>query len=106
MERLDFKSIVENTQDITYVLDSEGRIAYVNPIVLKVSGYTREELIGRPFSELLGPQAKTVASTFFGRRREDSSAPTRYVIELATKDGKVRTCEIHVHHFLDQTGTS
>jgi len=27
MERLDFKSIVENTQDITYLPDSEGRIA-------------------------------------------------------------------------------
>ncbi len=41
-----FFYVAENTVNPLQITDTEGRMIYVNPAFLKVSGYTREELIG------------------------------------------------------------
>ncbi len=39
---------VEQSPAATVITDTDGRFEYVNPKFLEVSGYTREELIGKP----------------------------------------------------------
>lgn len=41
-----FFYVAENTVNPLQITDTEGRMIYVNPAFLKVSGYTKEELIG------------------------------------------------------------
>jgi PAS domain S-box-containing protein len=41
-----FYYVAENTVNPLQITDTEGRMIYVNPAFLKVSGYTKEELIG------------------------------------------------------------
>ena len=42
-----FFYVAENTVNPLQITDTEGKMTYVNPAFLKVSGYTKEELIGR-----------------------------------------------------------
>lgn len=42
-----FFYVSENTVNPVQITDTEGRMIYVNPAFLKVSGYTKEELIGK-----------------------------------------------------------
>jgi len=41
-----FFYVAENTVNPLQITDTEGRMIYVNPAFLKVSGYSKEELIG------------------------------------------------------------
>src|SRR4030066_564686 len=42
-----FFYVAENTVNPVQITDTEGNMIYVNPAFLKVSGYTKEELIGK-----------------------------------------------------------
>ena len=42
-----FFYVAENTVNPLQITDTEGRMTYVNPAFLQVSGYTKEELIGK-----------------------------------------------------------
>ncbi len=42
-----FYYVAENTVNPLQITDTEGKMTYVNPAFLKVSGYTKDELIGR-----------------------------------------------------------
>jgi len=48
-----YRSLVESISDIIYALDASGAISYISPVVKKSLGYEPEELIGRPFIELI-----------------------------------------------------
>jgi len=104
MKRLDFKSLVENTQDIIYLLNSDGKIAYVNPVIERILGYRMDELIGHPFQDFIGPESKANAAERFDSRIKGEQTPAKYVIELMTKKGEPRTCEIHANYFTDDDG--
>ncbi len=43
-----YRSIFNNVQDVFYRTDLEGIITEISPSIFRESGYTREELIGRP----------------------------------------------------------
>ncbi len=49
-----FTDILNSIQDQVIVTDAAGMIVLVNPAVVKLLGWTREELCGRPAATLLG----------------------------------------------------
>lgn len=54
-ERKKYETLVENIKDLVFSLDLKGTINYVNPAAKDLLGYSMEELIGKPFSDLLIP---------------------------------------------------
>ncbi len=48
-----YRSLSDNAPDIIYTLDSEGSITYVNPAWERITGYRREETIGRYFTAFI-----------------------------------------------------
>ncbi len=54
-----FRMLYERVPMPYQSLDSDGCIVEVNPAWLKNLGYTRGEVIGRPFSEFLRPDSQT-----------------------------------------------
>ena len=46
-----YRTLVENTQDLLYRTDLEGRIVYVSGAVERLSGYTAAEAIGMKMAE-------------------------------------------------------
>lgn len=48
-----FKQLVENANDIIYRLDAKGYLTYVNPVTLKMGNYTKNDLIGTKYLDLV-----------------------------------------------------
>lgn len=44
-----YKTIIDFTLDIIFILDMKGRIVFLNDSIIKVLGYRKEEAVGQPF---------------------------------------------------------
>lgn len=82
-----YRELFENSKDAIYVHDMSGRYTSVNRAAEKLSGYTREELIGRHFSSL-------ITSDYARHVREQScckletSGETTSEVQLITRQGR------------------
>jgi diguanylate cyclase (GGDEF)-like protein/PAS domain S-box-containing protein len=89
-----FSTLVQNSSDLITVLDAENNILYQSPSIERVLGYSAEEVIGGPFSELLHPDEQ---GRLLRRLTDGAGASGRdEVINclLAHKDGSLRHFEI------------
>jgi PAS domain S-box-containing protein len=46
-----YRTIFENVQDVFYQTDANGMVSEISPSIEKYSGYSREEIIGKPVSD-------------------------------------------------------
>ena len=81
-----FRQIAEAADDIIWVRDRQGRIAYVNGRVERL-GYTPEELLGRPTIDLYAPEDREAAWERFRRAMADEEENVRREIELVARNG-------------------
>ena len=52
-----YRSLVESASDAVWRIDPMGRMAFVSPAAERLTGYTPEELVGRPFAMLLDEES-------------------------------------------------
>jgi PAS domain S-box-containing protein len=93
------ESLLENANDVIYTLDVEQRFTYVNN---KVSawGYTKEDLIGRPYLSLLSKRHR-------GRRLKstlDIGSKQVYEVEVLGKSGETRSVMVSVAPLQNPSG--
>ncbi len=48
-----FRTFMETASDLMYITDANGNISYINNAMLNTLGYSKEEIIGMPFHEIL-----------------------------------------------------
>jgi len=82
-----YRGLFENSKDIIYVHNMSGRYTSVNRAGETVSGYTREEIIGRPFWDFIAPEYVKSAREYLCKKLEEVGE-TSYEVELVTKDGQ------------------
>ena len=90
-----FKTLFEYAPDAIYLYDFEGRFIDGNRAAEALSGYKKEDLIGRSFLEvnLLSPEEMLKASKLLQRNMEGKPTGPDPVV-LKRKDGKSVTVEI------------
>jgi len=82
-----YRELFENAKDAMYVHDLEGRYTSVNHAAEKLSGYTREEIIGHSFTEFIASDhVKNVRQRFCGKLAQKGE--TTYEVEVIAKDGR------------------
>ncbi|MCU0821513.1 MAG: PAS domain S-box protein [Spirochaetes bacterium] len=64
-----YQNIIQNTNDIIYCLDNEGKFTYVNERVKKILGYDSNQLLGRHYSDIIFPEFADKAGHIFHERR-------------------------------------
>jgi hypothetical protein len=69
-----FRALIENSIDVTAVLDGDMRVQYVSPSVTRILGYSADELTGAASLDFVHPEDAHVLSRLFARELED---PTR-----------------------------
>ena len=88
MERLkEFnENIVQSVTEGISLVDTEGRLSFVNPALLALLGYdSASELIGKPWSAIVPPDQHAVVRASDDRRVRGEV--DRYELELVRKDG-------------------
>ncbi|MHB1533617.1 MAG: EAL domain-containing protein [Acidimicrobiales bacterium] len=87
---LRYRSLIQNAEDITTILDQHGIVTYVSPVVVRTLGYTVEELVGqRGFAFFQAEAASSLSRQF---ERAVTMPAERVVAELPARhrDGSLR----------------
>jgi PAS domain S-box-containing protein len=82
-----YRVMVDSASDLVYQADANGRVIYCNPIVLKTTGYTREELFSKHYLEIVDQDHQDLARKFYGRQARDGVAQTYYEVPIVSKSG-------------------
>jgi formate hydrogenlyase transcriptional activator len=86
----EWRALFDNIDLLVTVCDPEGRLDYVNPAVLRVTGFRADELIGRPFTRLLMAQRVEDYLRHFHEMISGHHATTTHEIAIVCKRGEKR----------------
>jgi len=88
-----FRELFENANDVIFLHDLKGKILELNRAAEHLTGYSRTEILGTDFGELIAPEARglvlDIVSAHLG-----GSAPQHYELPMVSKDGKLRFLEV------------
>jgi PAS domain S-box-containing protein len=80
-----YRELFENAKDAIYVHDLSGRYTSMNHAAEKITGYSRQEIIGKHFSNFIAPRdLKHVRKNLC--KKLDEQGETSYEVDLVTKD--------------------
>ncbi len=81
------KFIVNNSPDMIYLLDQEGRFAFINERVESLLGFKQEDVLGEHFSKIIFDDDIDQANYTFNERRTGDRATRSTELRLRCKDG-------------------
>ena len=102
-----YRFLVQNSPDIIYTLDSEGRFTFVNDAIERLLGYSREELIGKNYQTIVATEDRERSKWLLNERRTGRRACSGEELKLrfSHKAEKYRQCEVqHLTIELKATG--
>ncbi len=100
-----YRLITENVSDIIFSLDDEARIIFLNQRIESITGYNRDEFIGKKFLDLLTPESREKVNDTFQRIfSENVQSSCHMEISLTSKDGDEINFEVMLVKFLDTSG--
>lgn len=83
-----YRRFVENAADIIYRTDGEGRFIYVNPVSLKIFGYSEEEFMGKHYLELFHPGFRNKARQYYATQFFNGQYTSYLEFPAVNKEGK------------------
>jgi len=107
LDRMDalYRSLVEGSPDLVYVLDANARLLYINDTVETLLGYSKRDLIGRELIDIVHPEDRQRAYWPLRERRHADRATRNLRLRLLTKDGLTRRYDLgFIYVSLDSFG--
>lgn len=90
-----YRSLIENTQDGVFIIQ-DARIKFGNKAFTGMTGYTKEEFIGRDFNEFISPEDRDMVSQRYSRRQAKEDICSEYEFHLRRKDNTIITVNMMV----------
>jgi PAS domain S-box-containing protein len=85
---LQYRTIFENSEDVIYILNSNGRIISLSPSCERITGYRIEDLINRPMSDIIHPDDINKAFDMQNKIINEGISE-RQTIRIISKDGGI-----------------
>ncbi|KAB2964978.1 MAG: PAS domain S-box protein [Thermoanaerobaculia bacterium] len=83
-----YRELFENATDLVWSIDLAGCFSSINATVTRLLGWPAEEVVGRPWEELVTePDQREIVRTAIRRKLEQGVAETRYEVRLRRRDG-------------------
>ena len=89
-----YRGVSERANDGIVIVQDEV-LKYTNPQIEEILGYSRQELDGKHYSELLAPRYTEALMERYGKRMRGEPVPDRYEAELKDRNGNEITVEIN-----------
>jgi diguanylate cyclase (GGDEF)-like protein/PAS domain S-box-containing protein len=83
-----YRTLVENASDIVFRTDDTGHFTFVNPAVLRITGYAEREMIGKHYLTVIRSDMREEAMKFFGRQFVKRIPNTYSEYPVIVKDGR------------------
>jgi PAS domain S-box-containing protein len=85
-----FRALIENSIDVTAILDADLRVQYVSPSVTRILGYVADELTGSASLDFVHPEDALVLEDLFARELDDPGLMETDQFRARHKDGSWR----------------
>jgi len=82
-----YRYLVESSPDIIYTLDDEGRFTFVNDAFQRILGWSREQVLGRHYSEIVFEPDVERSRWTFNERRTGARATSGLELRLRYSAG-------------------
>lgn len=89
-----YRLVVENANEII-VIAQDGFLKFFNHKTIDVTGYSREELVLKPFIEIIHPDDKEKVAKNYMRRIKGDDIPEIYDFRIIDKKGRTKWLEIN-----------
>jgi PAS domain S-box-containing protein len=81
-----YRDIVENINDVPYLIDTAGNITYISPMVSQF-GYSAGDVMGKPVLDFILPEDRFDMGQRLAAIRDGQAKP--YVFRISSRDGKI-----------------
>jgi PAS domain S-box-containing protein len=88
-----YRELVENANDIVYVLNLDGKIISINKAAEMITGYSQDELLGHNINEILTPKSTVAAQKMLARKLAGAERDN-YELDVICWDGNTLTLEV------------
>jgi len=88
-----YRDLVEHSQDLICTHDLQGSLLSINDAPLRILGYRREEMLGRPLRDFVTPEARPHCDAYLAKIQTDGFA--QGLLPVLTKSGEVRLWEFN-----------
>jgi PAS domain S-box-containing protein len=88
-----YRCLVENANE-AIVVAQDGRLVFVNPMAIELTGYSEQELVSRPFLDFIHPDDRNLLSERHQQRLKGTLFPSRYSFRMIRLDRTVKFVEI------------
>ena len=86
--QLKYENIIKDSVDMVVIIQG-GKIKFINPKVMELTGYTDDELLGSEFIDIVHPDDRThVMDSYRSWLRKDKGTPRIYTFRVLKKDGE------------------
>jgi PAS domain S-box-containing protein len=89
-----YSTIVEKGNDGVVIIQ-DGILKFINTMMTRMTGYTKEEGIGKPFIDFISPPSKLLVYERYEKRLAGENVPNRYELEIISKNGTNIPVEIN-----------
>jgi two-component system, cell cycle sensor histidine kinase and response regulator CckA len=83
-------ALLEGVDQISVMLDLEGRITFCNDFLLQLTGWRREEVMGRDWFQLFIPRDEAATRRFFLDSIRDGRIDLHFENTIRARDGRLR----------------
>lgn len=95
-----YRDLVENAIDIIYVHDLEGNYTSVNQAAERITGFSRDEILGMNMARSIAPEYLDKARQMISAKLEGKEV-TAYEVDVIAKDGRTVTLEVNTRLVYD-----
>jgi PAS domain S-box-containing protein len=89
-----YRNLVDGADEAILVVQ-DGMLKFINHKTAELSGYSGPDLMGKPFSEYIYPDDRTMVVDNYVKRMKGEPAPSRYEFRLLAVDGSAKWVEMN-----------
>ena len=86
---LKYKSLVQTMGEGVWVTDKADKTIHVNPTLVKMLGYSEEEILGREVRDFLSPKSVEIFQEISKQRLTGAVPASKYELKFLTKNGLI-----------------